>query len=166
MSTNLIVKDVAIPNVLDLRMGESQIFLSSLICQFKQVGLGVKASLKKQFIDQFTSPNFVLDNVNGINSDFMNILGHLVSPIKGGGEINDAVGKLFQCLGYDGLIYPYARDNMVQVIKDHKGGLISKGWCFVDFRDVEAPIFNEEDINAWSFVYSGNHLNPRKIYAT
>jgi hypothetical protein len=71
--------------------------------------------------------------------DFIAALPHLIYPELGGDMFHDQVGQRLRELGYNGLIYPSARnDSCVVNIGDDV--VADAGWTFVDYRGAALPI--------------------------
>lgn len=124
------IREVQIPNVLDLRLREAQDWFAIHFGTLESDGgnSGVQVGETKLYM-QKTKPE-----------DFKSLLPTLLAPNPGGLAFHGAVGAWLRTHGVNGLVFPSSRRNC-RVSSTNTAVLEFDGWNFVDYRDSGSAAF-------------------------
>jgi hypothetical protein len=118
----LSLKMVSIPDCLDLRLPAHREFFCRKLTKFPEINAHKQVSARR----------------HKSTIDFIAALAHLILPDLGGDVFHQHVGQRLREWGYNGLVFPSARnDSSVVNIGDKV--VEHSGWNFVDYRNAGPP---------------------------
>jgi len=122
----LTIRELAVPDCLDLRLEAHREYFCTELVQ------GDPVNARAQFAGTRHESTV----------DFIAVLASMISPDLGGNIFHEGVGQVLRERGYQGLVYPSARNDSKVV---NVGGELAehKGWNFLDYRGAP-PIVNPD----------------------
>lgn len=166
LGTNLIwipyrVKQVVIPNVVDLRLPDVQEWFWK---EFKDINAYVTNELRKNMREGVGPSEIKLQSFI-TPSSFFDMLPTLMDPKLGGNRVTDHIGQRLRLAKFSALIYPSARIH-AGVIWENGEMKRFPGWNLVDYRGLnyqfEIGLIIFFGAQPWTSEYA-KHFDLRKI---